>query len=173
MSSNSLLLHRFQVPCHIQEKFYLIFSRFNISDIQYPHFLYTPLVCQRHLLVYQGRMDSPQPKIIMRTPPIGYMIIHSVSSLTGTLCRCREMTDITIIIITPHQRHFIGHLQPGMVHIQHFLIRNKDLRHLGHILIYIFSQQIALILQDLGQNSFLFFYGLSTIHRTVVYSTHT
>ena len=28
-------------------------------------------------------------------------------------------------------------------------------------------------IQDLGQNSFLFFYGLSTIHRTVVYSTHT
>ena len=173
MSNDSLPLHRFQVPCHIQEKFYLIFSRFNISDIQYPHFLYTPFVCQGHLLVYQGRMDSPQPKIIMRTPPIGYMIIHSVSSLTGTLCRCREMTDITIIIITPHQRHFIGHLQPGMVHIQHFLIRNKDLRHLGHILIYIFSQQIALILQDLGQNSFLFFYGLSTIHRTVVHATHT
>ena len=173
MSNDSLPLHRFQVPCHIQKKFYLIFSRFNISDIQYPHFLYTPFVCQGHLLVYQGRMDSPQPKIIMRTPPIGYMIIHSVSSLTGTLCRCREMTDITIIIITPHQRHFIGHLQPGMVHIQHFLIRNKDLRHLGHILIYIFSQQIALILQDLGQNSFLFFYGLSTIHRTVVHATHT
>ena len=145
MSNDSLPLHLFQVPCHIQKKFYLIFSRFNISDIQYPHFLYTPLVCQRHLLVYQGRMDSPQPKIIMRTPPIGYMIIHSVSSLTGTLCRCREMTDITIIIITPHQRHFIGHLQPGMVHIQHFLIRNKDLRYLSHILIYIFSQQIALI----------------------------
>lgn len=81
MSSNSLLLHRFQVPCHIQEKFYLIFSRFNISDIQYPHFLYTPLICQRHLLVYQGRMDSPQPKIIMRTPPIRYMIIYPVSSL--------------------------------------------------------------------------------------------
>ena len=146
MSNDSLPLHRFQVPCHIQKKFYLIFSRFNISDIQYPHFLYTPFVCQGHLLVYQGRMDSPQPKIIMRTPPIGYMIIHSVSSLTGTLFCCREMTDITIIVITPHQRHFIGHLQPGMVHIQNFLIRNKDLRHLSHILIDIFSQQIALIL---------------------------
>ena len=173
MSNDSLPLHLFQVPCHIQKKFYLIFSRFNISDIQYPHFLYTPLICQRHLLVYQGRMDSPQPKIIMRTPPIRYMIIYPVSSLTGTFFCCREMTDITIIVITPHQRHFIGHLQPGMVHIQHFLIRNKDLRYLSHILIYIFSQQIALILQDLGQNSFLFFYGLSTIHRTVVYSTHT
>ena len=69
--------------------------------------------------------------------------------------------------------HFIGHLQPGMVYIQNFLIRNKDLRHLGHILIYIFSQQIALVLQYLGQNSFLFFYGLSTIHRTIVHATHT
>ena len=118
MSSNSLLLHRFQVPCHIQEKFYLIFSRFNISDIQYPHFLYTPLICQRHLLVYQGRMDSPQPKIIMRTPPIRYMIIYPVSSLTGTFFCCREMTDITIIVIAPHQRHFIGYLQPSMVHIK-------------------------------------------------------
>lgn len=108
--------------------------------------LHLPVILtKRHLLVYQGRMGSSQPKIIMRTPPIRYMIIYPVSSLTGTFFCCREMTDITIIVITPHQRHFIGHLQPGMVHIQHFLIRNKDLRHLGHILIYIFSQQIALI----------------------------
>ena len=110
MGSDSNFIHFIDVPRHIQEKFYLIFRRFDITHIQHPHLLNATVVSQLHLLMEQIRAESSQPKIIVRTAPVRYIVINTVASFAGTPFRCREVTDIPVIIITPDQRYIIRHL---------------------------------------------------------------
>ena len=53
MHGHSFGRHLIQIPCHIHEQFDLIFGRLDVSDVQYPHFLYSLVIGQFHLLIDQ------------------------------------------------------------------------------------------------------------------------
>ena len=111
--------------------------------------------------------------MIVRASPIGDMVINTVSSLADTLFSSREVTDIAVVIITPHQGHIIRNLQAGVINIKYFFIRYKNLRNLSHIFIHIFLYQATLISEYTVQHSFLLFYRLGTLHLAIMYATHT
>ena len=111
--------------------------------------------------------------MIVRASPVGNMIIDSVAAFTGTLFGSGEMADIAVVIITPHQGHVFGYLQPRMINIEHFLIRNKDLRHLCYVFIHVLFEQAALVNKYPVQDGFLFFYRLGSLHLSIVNATHT
>ncbi len=125
------------------------------------------------MLKNQVRAHRTQPKMIMRTSPVRYMIIDSIASRTCAFFSSREMADITIIIITPHQRHIIRHLQSGMINIEHFFIGNKNLRDFSYLFINVFLNQPALIRKHTIYHGLLFLHCLCSLHLAIVHTTHT
>ena len=99
------------LPCHVQEILNQILRRLYVSHIKYPHLLDTALIGFCQLLSHQEGGESTQPKIIMGSSPIGHMVVKPITSSAHLLHRVREMTDIAIIIIRPHQGYIIRNLK--------------------------------------------------------------
>src|SRR5690606_13543017 len=120
-------VHAIDIPSHVQKELCLIFAGFDIAHIDDPYLTHVMLVSHLHLLGDQRRTHRGEPEIIMRPAPIGNMVIYAVASDPLFLFRIWEMGDISIIIVTPHQRCTIGHLHPTTVYIQYILIGNNHL----------------------------------------------
>ena len=81
------------------------------------------------------------------------MIINASTTFTLLLLRIGQTCQVTIVIITPHQRYVIWHLEAAFHNLQHLLIRNEYLGHLFHLFVVELAQELALIINDLLQAS--------------------
>ena len=100
------------------------------------------------------------------------MIIDASPTLTFLLFGVGETRHMAIVVVTPHQRHVVGHLKTALKNLQHLFIRDKDLRNFLHLLIIILTDKFTLVIDDLLQALQLFLFGLHTLHRTVVDAAH-
>ena len=100
------------------------------------------------------------------------MIIDASPTPALLLLCIGQACQVTIVIVAPHQRDVIGHTQSALHNLEHLLIRNKDLRHLLHILTVVLPDKLALVVDDLLKSRKLFLFGLHTFHRPIVDSTH-
>ena len=171
MAGYSLLFHPVYVPCHVHEQLGLVFGRLDVAHVQNPHLADALVVCCLHLLVNKVRARSGKPQVVVRTPPIRDMVVNAVSARSGSFFFGREMGDVSVIVVTPHQGDVFGHLQPGFVHVQHLLVRYQHLRHFRHFSL-VFRQQLALVFDDLGQCFLLVFHGLGSQHAAIVHPAH-
>ena len=100
------------------------------------------------------------------------MIINASPTLTLLLLFIGETGHVAVVVVTPHQRHIIGHLQAALQDLQHLFIRNKNLRYLLHLFIIILTNQFTLVVDHLLQALQFLLLGLHALHRTVVDATH-
>ncbi len=130
----------FDVPRHIHEKLYLVFRRFYVAHIQDPYPVYAVLISAVHLMKQQIGAERAKPQIVMRAPPVRDMIVNAVAPTTRAFRLGWKMPYISVIVVTPHQRHIIRHLQSGIIDVKNLLIRDKHLWHFRHIVIHILLQ---------------------------------
>ena len=169
----NIIFNRIYIPRHIHAQFNQIFGRFNIAHVHYPHIANTFIVGHFHLRINQSRMCAGKPEIIVRATPVRKMIVNAMSAFSGLFSAVGKMTNIAVIIVGPHQRHIFRHLQARFVHIQHFFVRNKNLRNLLQIRIHIIGYHFALRLQNFVKCIFLFLQCVCTQHFTIVHTTNS
>ena len=172
VAAHSLFSYLLDVPGHVHHQFNLVFDGFDVAYVENPNLLDALVVGGVHLVVEQGGREGAQPEIVMGAPPVRYVVVDTVASRTCTFSLGREMANITIIVVRPHQTDVIGHLQAGMIDIEHLLVGDKHLGHPRHVFVYIAGQQLALVGNDPFQHRFLFGDGLGSFHGTVVYPSH-
>ena len=167
------IVHLVDVPSHVHEKFYLILCRLDVAHIEDPDLLDALVIGELHLLVKQGWAERAEPKIVVRTPPIGNVVIDAIASLSSCLSLGGEMTDIAIVVVTPHQADVLWHLQARVVDVEHLLIWDEDLWHLSYILVNILFQKLTLVSNSARKHSLLFLHTFGSKHSTVMHATHT
>ena len=108
----------------------------------------------------------------MRAAPITQMVINTPTALTHLLPGIRKARQIAIVVITPHQRHIVRHLQAPLIELQYLFIWHEHLHLLGRIA-YIGPKKFLLVVNDLLQALKLLLFRLIAFHRTVVDAAHT
>ena len=104
----------------------------------------------------------------MRTPPIRCMVIDAISPFTSSLFGCRKMTNIPIVVVTPHQCHLVGNFQAGIIDVKHLFIGDKDLGYRRYIFVYILGYQPALVFKHAVQHGFLLSHRLHTCFPKII-----
>ena len=145
MGAGALPADRLHAPCHVHKEFCLILARLDVAHVQYPYLPDAAVVGRRHLLVEQGGRECAQPQVVVRTAPIAHVIVDAVAALAPPFGLGREVTDVAIVVVAPHQAHIFGHLQTGIIHIKHLFIGDEDLWDFRHISVHIPAQQLPLV----------------------------
>ena len=78
-----------------------------------------------------------------------------------------------MLIVTPEQRHIIGHLQSMMIGIKHLLVSTKNLRNLFYCLMDVTAQNVALIVNGLLHQSHTFCSCMGSLHRIIMDTAQT
>ena len=165
-------IHAINVPRHIEEKLEIVTCYLHIMDIHNPEFPNVMVVGLAHLIIDQSWLGSSQPKIVVRTTPIGEMIVDTTSTNSFLFFCIRQPSYVAVIVIAPHQRHVIRHLQTLFVELQHLFIWHKHL----HLLLGgtdILTKQLLLVVDDLLQTLQFLLSGFIPLHRPVVNTPHT
>ena len=161
------------VPCHVKEKFKVVTCHLHIVYISNPLPSRSMPICLAHLLVDESWLRRSQPKVIVRTPPIAQMVIHTRATLASLLLLIRQTSHIAIVVVAPYQSHVFGHLQTIFINLQHFLIRYKSLRDAFYILSHILPQHLTLIVNYLLQPVGLLFQVPRPFHVSIMNASHT
>ena len=159
------------VPSHVEEEFQVVGCHFRIVDIGNPKPSGIVVIRLTHLIVDKSGLCSREPEIIVRTPPIREMIIHSRTSAALLLAGIRETGDIPIVVIAPHQGDIVRHLEALLIQLQHLFIRHKHL-HLLFGCSDVLHYELLLVVDNLLQGLELLLFSGIALHRTVVNTTH-
>ena len=114
------------LPGIAQEKFDLLLQRLHGTNVHHPQLpdLLPPCLFQ---LVGGMRQRNGAEEHVGHAGrrPVGIMVIKAVPAAALFLRLRRITADIAVVVIGPHQRHVLRHLQPGIVQIQDLLIGNE------------------------------------------------
>ena len=163
--------HTVDVPSHIEKQFEVVTRHLRIMHIHNPELSDVVVIGLTHLIIYQSGLGGRQPEIVVWTPPIAQVIIHTAPTLSQLFFGIRQSRHIAIVIVAPHQRHIVGHFQSLLIEFQHLLIRHKHL----HLLLGstdILMEQFLLVVDHLLQTLQFLLCGLITLHRPVVDAPH-
>jgi len=88
--------------------------------------------------------------------------------LFGSVGQARH---VAVVVVAPHQRDVVGHLQPHVVDVEHLFVRNEHLRLFGRVA-EIFADELLLVVDDELQSVELLLHCLHALHRAVVDAAH-
>ena len=108
----------------------------------------------------------------MRPAPVTEVVIYAAATLALLLLGIRKAGKVAIVVVAPHQGHVVRHPQAALINLQHFLVRDEDLRHLLHILAVILPYEFPLVVDDLLQAIQFLLRCLHALHRAVVNASH-
>ena len=113
------------VPCHVQEEFEVVGRHFRVVHIGYPQLAAVVVVGRFHLAVDEAGLRGGEPKIVVGAAPIAEVVVDSAAA-TALLFPCiRQTGHVAVVVVAPHQRHMVGHLQALFIQLKHFLVGNE------------------------------------------------
>ena len=136
-----------------------------------PYLSHVVVIGSTHLVIYQSWLHGCQPQMVVRTPPVAQVIIHAASAFAQLLVLFRQTCDISVVVVTPHQRNILRHFQPSLINLQHLLVGHEHLCLLRRIA-DVLPNQFLLVVNHLLQGIKLLLHGLHALHRAVVYAAH-
>ena len=125
-----------------------------------------------HLRIDQAGLSGRQPQVVMGTPPVAQVVINTTAATAPLLFTVAQAGHIAVVVVAPHQCHVVGNAQAALHDLQNFLVGDKHLGNLRHVLVDILFQKLALVVYHLLQSIQFLFAGLHTLHRAVVDTTH-
>ena len=171
MVSDGTALDTIDVPRHVEEQFKVVACHLRVVDIGNPQFPDIVVIGRPHFVIDESGLHRREPQIIVGTAPVAEVIVDTTAPTAFLFLGITQARHVSIVIITPHQRDIVGHLQSFLIDLQHLFIRNEDL-HLLRRVTDIFAQQILLVVDDLLQGIELLLHGLHAFHGPVMDATH-
>ena len=116
------------VPSQLHAELKLRLGRLYVAYVDYPLGVHAVPVALCQLITNERRRYARQPEIGRRSAEIGQMIVYSVASAARLLGVGRQLAYVAMVVVHPQERHVVGHLQSGVVGVEHLLIRYEGLR---------------------------------------------
>ena len=107
----------------------------------------------------------------MRPAPVAQVVIHAATARAPLFGCVGQARHVSVVVVAPHQRDVVGHLQPHVVDVEHLFVGDEHLRLLGRVA-EIFADELLLVVDDELQSVELLLHRLHALHRAVVDATH-
>ena len=159
------------VPSEVHAELQFLFGWLDVAYVYNPLVLNALCISLAKLVAAKRWRDGAEPEIRIGRAPIGEVIVEGIAARTGLLSLVRHLTYVTVIVVHPHQGDIFGHLQTCIVGIEHFFIRNEDLRDSCRVA-YTVGEELPLVSDDVGQGCYPFGCRAVTVDASVVYASH-
>ena len=84
------------------------------------------VVGRRHLVVEQARLRGGEPEVVVRTSPVGQVVVDAVAARALLLQRVGQSCQVAVIVVAPHEHHVVGHAHALFINVEHFFIGNEN-----------------------------------------------
>ena len=159
------------VPGQVHAELQLLFGRLDVAHVDNPLVADALVVCLAELVAAERGRDGAEPQIGVGRAPVGEVIVYGVAARARLLGGRRHLPDVAMIVVHPHQRHVVGHLQTGVVAVEHLFVGDEYLRDGGGVADAV-GQELPLVGDDVGEGCHAFGRGAVAVDACIVDATH-
>ena len=151
MAVQRLRSHGVDVPRQVHKQLQVVGCHFGVVHVGHPQPPRLVVVGLAQFLVDESRLGSRQPQVVVGPPPVAQVVVYARTPAAPLLGVVAEARQVSVVVVTPHQRDVVRHAESVLVDVQHLFIRYEDLRHPCDVLADMPFQQLALVVDDLLQ----------------------
>ena len=159
------------VPCQVHAELQLHLGGLDVAHVDDPQRADALVVGPRQLVADDGWRVRGYPQVVGGRAPVRQVVVHTVATLPGLFGGLGQLAYVTVVVVDPAQGDILGHLQAGVVGVEHLLVGDEELRHLRGVA-EILAQQLALEADNLGQTPHLVVGGGIAADAPVVNAAH-